>query len=252
MTDKTTDQNSMDLPVEDVELKKRLIRRVAVAAVLIAVLLGGLAVLDSLNAPPPLKTAQEPPVLAVSEPNAPEAKPDEKAEEKPTEKPADQAPADEAKKAEEVPAPPEATSSPAAPNKKGRPGRVERPLTKPAEPKLAMLKPSETVSAVKPAESVAPAAQLVRPPRTAAPASRPLTQPPGSSQAGNFLLQMGVFNSTANAEELRAKLELNGIPSQIEARVQVGPFRSRLEAEQMRDKLKQLGMETGMVVAVKK
>ncbi|MFA6311440.1 MAG: SPOR domain-containing protein [Sterolibacterium sp.] len=245
MTDKTTDENSMELPADDVVLKKRLIQRVAAAAVLIAILLGGLALLDNLNAPVALKTAEEAPVLAVTEPKAPEAKP----EEKPGEKPAEPAPAEEPKKVEEVPAPPEETTSPAAPNKKGRPGRVERPLTKPAEPKLAMLKPSETVSAPKPAE---PAAQLVRPPRVAAPASRPLTQPLGAAQSGNFLLQMGVFNSTANAEELRAKLELAGIPSQIEARVQVGPFRSRQEAEQMRDRLKQLGMETGMVVAVKK
>ncbi|MCX7176250.1 MAG: SPOR domain-containing protein [Proteobacteria bacterium] len=249
MTDKTTDENSMDLPADDVELKKRLIRRVAAAGVLIAILLGGLAVLDNLNAPAPVKVAEEAPVQAVSEPKAQDAKPEEKAEEKPGEKPAEQAQLDEQKKVAEVPATPEETSSPAAPNKKGRPGRVERPLTKSAEPKLAMLKPSETVAALKPVE---PATQLIRPPKAAAPASRPLTQPLVASQAGNFLLQMGVFNSTANAEELRAKLEINGIPSQIEARVQVGPFRTRLEAEQMRDKLKQLGMETGMVVAIKK
>jgi len=247
MTDKTTDQNSMDLEGDDVALKKRLIKRVAAAAVLIAILLGGLAVLDNLNAPAPVKSAVEAPVLAVSEPKPADAKPEEKAEEKPADKPAEQAQLDEPKKVEEAPATPETSSSPAAPNKKGRPGRVDRPLTKPAEPKLAMLKPSETVSTPKPAE---PAAELVRPPRVAAPASRPLSQP--LVRSGNFLLQMGVFNSTANAEELRAKLELNGIPSQIEARVQVGPFSSRLEAEQMRDKLKQLGMETGMVVAVKK
>lgn len=249
MTDKTTDGKSMEIQPDDVELKKRLVKRVAAAGVLIAILLGGLAVLDNLNAPPPVKPAEEPPVLAVSEPKPADTKPEEKTEEKPAERPTEQAQLEEQKKVEETPTPPETTSSPAAPNKKGRPGRVERPLTKPAEPRLAMLKPSETVSAPKPAE---PAAALVRPPRAAAPASRPLTQPLGTAQSGNFLLQMGVFNSTANAEELRAKLELNGIPSQIEARVQVGPFRSRLEAEQMRDKLKQLGMEAGMVVAVKK
>ena len=67
-----------------------------------------------------------------------------------------------------------------------------------------------------------------------------------------FLLQLGVFNNTTNAEELRTKLELNGIPAQIESRVQVGPFKSRLEAEQVRNKLKQLGMEPGMLVATKK
>lgn len=247
MTDKTTDPNSMALDDGDAALKRRLIGRIAVAGVLIAILLGGLTVLDSMNAPAPLKTAPESPVAALSEPKAPEPKEADKAEEKPAEAPTLPAQAEEEKKAEEVAATPEASSSPSAPNKKPRPGRVERPLTKPAEPKLALLKPSEPVATPKPTE---PAAELVRPPRSGAPASRPLTQPPGS--AGSFLLQMGVFNSTANAEELRAKLELNGVPSQIEARVQVGPFRTRAEAEQMRDKLKQLGMETGMVVAVKR
>jgi len=247
MTDKTTDQDSMELAGDDIDLKKRLVKRIAAGAVLIAILLAGLAVLDNLNAPAPVKTAEEAPVLAVSEPKPAEVKPEEKTEEKAGEKPGEQAQVEEPKKVEEVPSAPETTSSPAAPNKKGRPGRVDRPLTKPAEPKLAMLKPSETVSAPKLAD---PAAALARPPHTAAPASRPLSQP--LVRSGNFLLQMGVFSSTANAEELRAKLELNGIPSQIEARVQVGPFHTRLEAERMRDKLKQLGMETGMVVATKR
>jgi len=58
-------------------------------------------------------------------------------------------------------------------------------------------------------------------------------------------VQLGVFNNVANAEELRAKLELNGIPSQIEARVQVGPFGSRQEAEEARQKLSGLGLEPG-------
>jgi DedD protein len=113
-----------------------------------------------------------------------------------------------------------------------------------------MLKPSETIVSAKPAPTPTYIAPLVRAPRQAAPASRPLTQPPG--QTSVFLLQMGVFNNPVNAEELRAKLELNGIPSQIESRVQVGPFKNRQEAEQMREKLKQLGMETGMLVATKR
>jgi DedD protein len=70
--------------------------------------------------------------------------------------------------------------------------------------------------------------------------------------ARQFLLQMGVFSSVANAEELRARLELAGVPTQIEARVQVGPFASRQEAEQARDKLKELGLEPGLVVAARK
>ncbi|MBP7965883.1 MAG: SPOR domain-containing protein [Burkholderiaceae bacterium] len=69
---------------------------------------------------------------------------------------------------------------------------------------------------------------------------------------GGYLLQLGVFHNTASAEELRATLELNGIPAQIESRVQVGPFANRAEAEQAREKLKKLGLEGGMLVTTKK
>ncbi|MFA7267718.1 MAG: SPOR domain-containing protein [Sterolibacterium sp.] len=230
MIDKATGESGVD-PVDpqaaDAELKSRLIRRVSVAVVLIVALLGGLAVLDALNAPPKLKPVEEAPVVAQTGQTPAETKPEEK--------PPEPAQQEETKKAEEVPAEPEKTAAPAAPN---RVEHAPRPLTKPAEARQAMLKPS------------APPTELVRPPRPAAPASRPLTQPLVHTPV--FLLQLGVFNNTANAEELRAKLELNGIPSQIEARVQVGPFKSRQEAEQARDKLKQLGMETGLILAVKK
>ena len=62
---------------------------------------------------------------------------------------------------------------------------------------------------------------------------------------------MGVFNNVANAEDLRAKLELNGIPATIEARVQVGPFASREEAEAARAKLKELGLDGGLLLTMK-
>ena len=38
----------------------------------------------------------------------------------------------------------------------------------------------------------------------------------------------------------------------FEARVQVGPFRTRQEADAMREKLRALGMETGILTALKK
>jgi DedD protein len=70
--------------------------------------------------------------------------------------------------------------------------------------------------------------------------------------ARQFLIQVGVFNNIANAEELRAKIVAGGVPARIEARVQVGPFASREEAEQAREKLKALGVEPGLVVAARK
>jgi DedD protein len=75
----------------------------------------------------------------------------------------------------------------------------------------------------------------------------PIAEPPR-----RYLVQMGVFNNIANAEELRAKLELAGVPSHIEARVQVGPFSSREEAESAREKIAALGLDPGILMATKK
>ena len=61
-----------------------------------------------------------------------------------------------------------------------------------------------------------------------------------------------MFNNVANAEELRAKLELAGIPAQIEARVKVGPFATREEAEVARKKLASLGLDPGYLTATRK
>jgi cell division protein FtsN len=59
--------------------------------------------------------------------------------------------------------------------------------------------------------------------------------------AGPYV-QVGVFTHPANAAELKARLEAQGIPVVIATRVQVGPFKSRKEAEEMREKLKAMGM----------
>ncbi|GAA5178056.1 hypothetical protein GCM10025771_16540 [Niveibacterium umoris] len=66
-----------------------------------------------------------------------------------------------------------------------------------------------------------------------------------------FALQAGVFSSAKNAEDLRARLELAGIPAQVESRVVVGPFKSRQDAEQAQNKLKTLGIARGQLVTVK-
>ena len=64
--------------------------------------------------------------------------------------------------------------------------------------------------------------------------------------AGAYL-QVGVFMHPANAAELKAKLEAEGVPVVIATRVQVGPFKSRKEAEEMREKLKAKGMDALLI-----
>jgi DedD protein len=62
-----------------------------------------------------------------------------------------------------------------------------------------------------------------------------------------FVVQIGVFSSSVNAEALREKLHQAGIPAYTETRLQVGPFKDRTEAERTLQRLKELGVK-GVVV----
>ena len=72
----------------------------------------------------------------------------------------------------------------------------------------------------------------------------PKLTPAGPRLFGAYLVQAGMFSNTQKAEELHAMLQLNGIPSTLETRVQVGPFNSKAEADAAREKLKSLGVES--------
>lgn len=231
----------------DTALKRRLLNRIAVAAVVMVGLLGSLAIFDALNAPEPAPAkmvaapATTPPkdeALVPEKPAEPAAAP--VAEAKPE-------PAQVAKAGEE--SVPEGTASPGAPPLQPLP--PEKRLTKPATGRTASMRPSEPVPpATSPAARPDPAREIAQAPAAPrrAPASRPITQA-GERQ---YALQMGVFGNLANAEDLRAKLELNGIPSSIEARVHAGPFKTREEAELARAKLKELGLDGGLLLTLKK
>lgn len=235
------DATPQDPQADDDALKKRLLSRIAIAGVLVVALLGGLAVLDALQEP---ERKPAPEVAKVEPEEKPaEAKPEEKAEEKPAEKTEVAEAPKEAKS--EVPAEPEHTASVPMP-----PPRPARPLTLPATPRAAIMKPSEPATAPRKPDvrqeiaRTSPSSPLVR----HAPASRPLT----GERTRQFVVQMGVFNTVANAEELRAKLEAIGVPAQIEARVQVGPFATKQDAEAAREKLRAAGLETGILTAIRR
>jgi len=236
-----SEPNNETLSPDDEEaLKKRLLTRIAIAGGAVVVLLGGLAVFDAVFVEPPapkeVARAPEPPlepkeVKAETPPSATEPAPPVKQETPAT-----------------VPEPP--TFSPeggSAVTTRPNTAASARPLTAPATARPAMIRPQESLAAARPA----PGREAVRPPATAAvPLSRPLSQ--AMQSARQFVVQMGVFSNVANAEELRAKLELHGIPAQIESRVQVGPFQTRVEAEAARDRLRTIGMEPGLLTAVRK
>lgn len=246
---------------ESGEIRSKLLGRLAVAGVLVAVLLGVLAFFDYLATVPDeseeqvfTKPVPVAPKKAVSQPLTP-------AESLPT--------PPEPQKVEapvEAPPPPQVeTHAPAVAESKPEPvleKRPKMPLTVESAKKLAV-----PVPAVAPAPrpvpeaTTAPSNVLPPPPRAAVAAepvpprpaarileTRPAVTPPVVSRLfSGFLLQAGVFSSVQRAEELHARLTLSGVPSTLETRVQVGPFKTRQEAELAQAKLKELGVEAILV-----
>lgn len=208
------------------ELKKKLVRRIGIAGVLIVVLLGGLTLLEDAlvekPAPPP---APVPAAAPAAEPARAETPPaGEKQEEAKPEAPK-----------EEPKAEPEKTETPLAPAPEPKPAQrvvIKPPLHAPAPaPKKA------ATASIEKAEPAAPA---------------PAAKPDPAALSRSYRLQMGVFTSAANAEELHAKLEQAGIPSYIESRVHVGPFRTQREADEARRRLKALGLGAGLLIPPQK
>jgi cell division protein FtsN len=283
---------------QEAELKKKLARRMAFAAVLIAVLLGALALFDQLTGPTPTVTttkALEPaPVKEITqpvkqaEPAADAVKEEAKAapapEESamPTEKGAPPPPAPEA----EPSAPAKATTPPA--NGKAAATRPAHslPITRPLAPVQPQPKSVPSTGHAQAGATSAPAVVAPSPgasqssannatpvrttsqPAAAQAPSRPASSPAVPAAAtkepaepavvrtppapprlfSGYALQAGVFSSTHRAEELYAKLQLNGIPATIETRVTVGPFKTREEADAAREKMKELGIDSVMLV----
>lgn len=245
-------------PTDDDALRQRLLGRIAVAAVVIVGLLGSLAMFDALYTPrsvAPTQVSGLPPVMPAEAPQTTAAPAGDDALKPATGEPA-KAAAEPAEPPPEPPsavaAAPEGTAATGAPPLQPLP--QERPLTKPATAKQAVIRPSEPVLppfATKPDVrreiARAPAPTMVTP--HGAPASRPLTQ---AADRQSYALQLGVFSNLANAEELRAKLELAGIPASIEARVRAGPFANRAEADAARAALRSMGVGEGIMISVKR
>lgn len=213
------------------ELKKKLVRRVGIAGVLIVVLLGGLTLLEDVL----LEKPAAPPAPGAAAPApAPAQAEAQKAEAPPAEEKQEEAKPEEEKK-EEPRAEPEKTETPLAPAPAPEPRPASRVVIKPP--------------AAAPAKQAAPAkVEKIEP---AAPAPAPKADP-AAALARSYRLQMGVFTSASNAEELHAKLEKAGIPSYVESRVHVGPFKTQKEADAARRKLKELGLGPGLLIPPQK
>lgn len=254
--------------LHDTALRKRLLIRVGIAAVIVLALVLALSLIE-----PGGDRSEKPTTPIVREEMAPIAidrtadiaaaglpgtvpSPDEAS------LPTTEAEVGQATSSVEVEAEPELTEGPKTElPKNGAAGiidPVERPLTVPGKMISAAVRPDEPASVA----SVTNAASIAEPdqvPSTSVERKSPpavSSTPPAVagalSAARHFLVQAGVFNNADNAEELRAKIAAAGIPVRIESRVQVGPFADRKEAEDARRKLQALGVDSGLIVAVRK
>lgn len=243
------DKESPDSAESAGDLRGTLIKRLAVAGGLVAVLLGVLAFFDHLanteepEAPAYAQTATVSPKKEVTQPVTPvEPLPEPSApEDKVTDPPAEPP-------VVEAPPGPDVTAAPAA---AAADSRVEpRAAAKPASQRLAPPVQAAKAALVEATAADVPNEPKVRfalqPPRPAAAA--PLVQAPAPLRLlPGYVLQAGVFTNIQRAEELHAKLALNGIPSTLETRVQAGPFKTKDEAAAAREKLRALGIDVVLI-----
>lgn len=225
------------------QVRRKLFLRIGMAGAMIVALLGGLVLFDYLTSDSsepeatlprftaPVPVAKKPVTQPLGSLDTPPPTPaaDKAAEPEATAAPADRS-RGETLTAEHAPA---ASSRAAAGPRPGTPvrqGSIAGRGTAASEP--APARPDERAGPRASAERTAPARDVAS---TAA--TPPL--PPGSG----YSLQAGVFADPRAAEALQARLQQEGIPVRIEARVLVGPYRSRKEADAARAHLSAMGIE---------
>jgi cell division protein FtsN len=241
-----------DVEEQAAEQRSALLRRVVVAGGLIALLIGGLALFDVSRKPaeplpPPMAGVQPEPAAAEAEPPAEETAwpplPPAEGATDPGTLGEGMADAKTVNLPDTPPPLPEGTARPEAPARSAE-----------AEPAAIATAPATSGRRVTgEGELRAPATAQAGARATAA---QPITRtpPPALDSEGEitgYRVQVGVFSSVSNAEDVRAKLALKGIPSQVEARVHVGPFKTRAEADRARATLRALGMDSGAPAPVR-
>ena len=251
------------------EVRGQLIKRLTMAGVVVAVLLGVLALFDHLSAPSreqefkvftqPVPVAPKKEVTQAVIPTTDLPAPPVAVEPPSVEPPPAPVVASEPV-AEEKPVNVEKSSvaaKPVAPVKKeitAAPAVVQK-----TAPQLVLTKPKVAPSVPHgvPENTAPPVVEMPTEPPVVAdePTAKIVDSKPQPAAAptkmhrlfSGFLVQAGVFTSPERAEELAERLKVSGVPTTLETRVQVGPFRTRQEAETARAKLKALGVESIVV-----
>jgi DedD protein len=230
---------------EDSKIKRQLIGRGVLAGALIAALLGVLLLVERSQEPEPAPTVHVPKLgpsfsegqsgaissLAAETSQAIGAAPLVAEASTPTAEPEPEETAPPTLAGEAATSKPDVTIAPAAgsPAARGITGERARSSERPAAP------PAELAarSALAPALTPVPA---------------PATTAANGVSANGFFVQLGVFTSVDNAEQLVRRLKQHGLTAHLETRVQMGPFKTREEALVAQRNLNAAGMPTGMVV----
>ena len=229
------------------DIKRKLIWRMGIAGLMIVGLLGGLALFDYMSTnvesePAATHYAQPVPVAkkAVTQPVTPlEPVPEAKEERKEIAPEATSSPFDKSAPRVEMPPGPQVSAHPTLPKSNASAPRVSPPVTAPVAPAVPAGRTTEPRGI-----------SVATPPQRGNVDSSPAPSVSARLFSG-FALQAGVFSDPRRAEELHARLTLEGIPATIESRVQVGPFKNREEAEAARSRLKSLGVDAVMLLPAK-
>ena len=217
--------------------------RIGIAVVLLAVAIGGLALLSKRT--PETRLEEQPSQKqeslssgegAATAPTTPETSPQISSaqQEPPPPMPVPEAPV--------TPPPP----PPPAPVVSKLPPELPKSAA-PATPRSVSAAPeklAEKPVTPPPAKPTPEPAKVAPQPERGKPATLPAKQEPVPK---NFEVQVGVFTDMENAKQLQAKLAEHGIPSHTETKLQVGPFNTKAEAEAAREKLKALGIGATVV-----
>ncbi|TCP10824.1 DedD protein [Crenobacter luteus] len=260
-----------DTPSPEDDNRRKTTRRVLTAAVLVALAVAGVALVDFLSEPergPVGARTQAPstgrivektasaPAIELADDSAAATTASEPAAEAASETAA--APGLPPSPATEItpgvaatrPTPPlppaRSTASPAergAPES-AQPAAVAPRAAPPTTPATASPAPAETARAFRPDSARAAPAQEapVVAPRTVAPAR-------DAGTSVGYHVQLGLFGNLDNAQRLIAALKARGIEAKTETRVFLGPFRTRAEAEEAMAAVKDVGAQPMLVPA---
>ena len=199
----------------------------------------------------------EKPAAAATTPAKPEAKPERKPEPKPEAKPE---PKPEAKPKEaQKPAKPEPkpeAKPETKPEAKPDPKPEAKPQAKPEPKPKEEAKPKEPTKPKEPAkrDDDSDRVRAMMEGRTAPAAAAP--KKPEPAAASRYAIQVGAFAEETKAAEVRAKLQMAGVPAYTQTvktasgsrvRVRVGPFNSKEDAERAAAKVKAQGLPASLL-----